>query len=250
MKRLVATVLSAVPAIALVTALSNPAIAVPVDQIPNPRLKGIWIADMEQLMDSDSIAKTHYRIESLNKATTTEMAVVTVADSKPYGDCKEMATTLFNHWGIGVKGKDNGVLFLICKGDRRTEIETGYGVEGVLPDTLLKQILDKHVVPQFKNGNFGSGITAGVDQMSAVLMKEPGAEQLSQGEQASTASPIVVVIVFLAIVVILIIVIGASSGGGGGGYSSSSSWGSSDSGGGGGSWGGGDSGGGGSGSSW
>ncbi len=68
---------------------------------------------------------------------------------------------MFNTWGIGKKGRDNGVLFLVSKGDRRTEIETGDGIEGILPDAKVGNILRKQVTPQFKQGKFEAGILAG-----------------------------------------------------------------------------------------
>ncbi|MFN6133049.1 MAG: TPM domain-containing protein, partial [Synechococcaceae cyanobacterium] len=97
------------------------------------------------------------------------MAVVTVPDSRPLATPKQVATTLFNRWGIGQKGKDNGVLFLVSLGDRRVEIETGYGVESMLPDARIGQIIRQRITPQFKTGNFDAGTLLGTEAIVQVL---------------------------------------------------------------------------------
>ncbi|MEL6816031.1 MAG: TPM domain-containing protein, partial [Cyanobacteria bacterium J06598_3] len=85
---------------------------------------------------------------------------------------KTFATELFNAWGIGKAGEDNGVLFLVSKGDRRTEVETGYGMEGILPDAKVGRILDTQVTPQFKAGNFDGGITSGTMAIVSAITGE------------------------------------------------------------------------------
>jgi uncharacterized protein len=62
---------------------------------------------------------------------------------------------------IGKKRQDNGVLVLISVGDRRVEIETGYGVEALLPDAKVGNIIDTQIIPYFKKGDFAGGTLAG-----------------------------------------------------------------------------------------
>jgi len=100
-------------------------------------------------------------ITQLEAKNGSEIAVVTVPETAPSASPKAFATSLFNHWGIGKKEQDNGVLFLISKGDRRVEIETGYGVEAILPDAQVGQIIDNHILPNFKTENFDQGATIG-----------------------------------------------------------------------------------------
>jgi uncharacterized protein len=70
---------------------------------------------------------------------------------------KEYATELFNRWGVGKREADNGVLLLVSLGDRRVEIETGYGMEAILPDAVAGEILDTAVVPRFRAGDIPGG---------------------------------------------------------------------------------------------
>ena len=67
------------------------------------------------------------------------------------------ANGLYKAWGIGKKGEDKGVLIFLTVKERKIRIETGYGVEGILPDGLVGEILDKYVVPFLKEGNYGKG---------------------------------------------------------------------------------------------
>jgi uncharacterized protein len=109
-------------------------LALDVKDVPNPQqINGTWVTDMAEILDEPTEAQLNSVISQLERQNGTEMAVVTVPETAPSASPKEFTTALFNYWGIGKKGEDNGVLFLISKGDRRVEVETGYGVEAILP---------------------------------------------------------------------------------------------------------------------
>lgn len=76
--------------------------------------------------------------------------MVTVPETVPANSPKAFTTQLFNYWGIGKADQDNGVLFLVSTGDRRVEIETGYGIESILPDAQVGNIIDTKITPQLK----------------------------------------------------------------------------------------------------
>jgi uncharacterized protein len=76
-------------------------------------------------------------------------------------------------WKVGRKGVDDGAILLIALKDRALRIETGYGLEGVLPDAVARRIVDEHIVPRFKQGDYFSGIDAGLTRMMAVIDGEP-----------------------------------------------------------------------------
>lgn len=144
--------------------------ALTVQEVPNPRqVNGTWVTDMAGILDETTEAKLNSVISELEAKNGTEMAVVTVAETAPSASPKEFTTTLFNYWGVGKKGKDNGVLFLISKGDRRVEIETGYGIEAILPDAEVANIIDTKIIPSFKQGNFNGGTLAGTQALVIAL---------------------------------------------------------------------------------
>ncbi|WP_088889519.1 TPM domain-containing protein [Leptolyngbya ohadii] len=158
--------------------LSLPGRAITAQDIPNPRQTyGGWVADSAQILKPETEAQLNRIINDLEASNGAEIAVVTVSDTASAGSPKAFATALFNDWHIGKKGQDNGVLFLISVGDRRVEIETGYGVEAVLPDAKVGRIIQQEVTPRFKQGDFDGGTIAGTRALVVVLQgQEPGSD--------------------------------------------------------------------------
>ncbi|MGJ3245294.1 MAG: TPM domain-containing protein [Elainellaceae cyanobacterium] len=147
-----------------------PSAAIPVEAVTNPReAYGGWVSDEADLLSDSTEAELNQRISDLEAGNGSEIAVVTVPDTSPSSTPKAFATALFNHWGIGKADEDNGILFLISEGDRRVEIETGYGIEPILPDAQVGEILDTHILPQFKEGNFDQGTLAGTIALIDVI---------------------------------------------------------------------------------
>ena len=148
-------------------------LALTVQEVPNPQeVSGDWVTDMAGILNEDTQAQINQMISDLEAKNGREMAVVTIPQTSPGTSPKEFATQLFNDWGIGKAGQDNGVLFLISVGDRRVEIETGYGVEGILPDAKVGNIIDTHIIPRFKQGDFADGTLAGTKALVVVLASD------------------------------------------------------------------------------
>lgn len=152
--------------------LSSVAFAVGVAEVPNPSLDGRFVSDVAGVIDPDTEALLELQLARLETDTSAEVAVVTV-DSVP-GTPKAFATQLFNRWGIGKAETNNGVLVLLVMDSRRLEMETGDGLQEVLPSAWLLDIQGEFMVPAFREGDFGGGIAAGVSQVAAQL-RDPGA---------------------------------------------------------------------------
>jgi len=136
--------------------------ALTVEEVPNPQQRnGTWVTDMADILSQDTERQLNQMISELEIENGTEIAVVTVPETSPAASPKDFTTELFNHWGIGKADEDNGVLFLISIGDRRVEIETGYGIEPILPDAQVGQIIETQITPPFKQGDFDGGTLAG-----------------------------------------------------------------------------------------
>lgn len=110
-------------------------------------------------------------IRELQQKTTAEVAVVTLESVAPY-EINLYAVKLFEKWGIGVKGKDNGVLILMALKEHKVRIEVGYGLEGILPDGLTGEIIRKYMVPSFKKGDYGKGTVSGTMAVILQVAKE------------------------------------------------------------------------------
>lgn len=123
--------------------------------IPNPRPEGSWVADPAG-MAAPRKSEIDRLIQDYERETSGEIAVV-ILPSIGQITPKEFATKLFETWGIGKKGKDNGVLVLHILDQRRVEIETGYGMEGSIPDAACSRIIDDIARPFFRAGSFADG---------------------------------------------------------------------------------------------
>lgn len=99
------------------------------------------------------------QIERIAREGAAMVAVAAVDDVSPM-TTKEWAVEAFEKWGVGEAGKDNGVLVVFALKQRRIEVETGYGIEGRLPDAAVGRLLDRHAIPEFKRGRWGEGLVA------------------------------------------------------------------------------------------
>ncbi|PZV13451.1 MAG: hypothetical protein DCF22_10775 [Leptolyngbya sp.] len=149
------------------------ALAVTVQEIPNPRRMNSWVADTADLLTPQTEAQINRIATELAAKNSSEITVVTVPTTKPSASSKAFATQLFNTWKIGKQGKNNGVLFLISKRDRRTEIETGTGLTTLLPSSKIEIILTQKVTPQYKQGKFDQGTLAGTLAIAQALSEPP-----------------------------------------------------------------------------
>jgi uncharacterized protein len=86
----------------------------------------------------------------------------------------DYANRLYSAWGIGKKGEDKGILIFITIKERKMRIETGYGVEGIIPDGLAGEVRDKYMLPYLKQDRFGDGILNGAAALAAIIAKHEG----------------------------------------------------------------------------
>ena len=130
-----------------------------------------WVNDFAQVLDAATKEKLSALLADLERRTTVEMAVAVVPSTAPFTP-KQYATALFNRWGTGKRASDNGVLILLAVQDRRVEVETGYGVEGILPDGRVGAIIRSLMLPYFRDNRWGEGLLAGVQELARILRTE------------------------------------------------------------------------------
>jgi uncharacterized protein len=122
-------------------------------------------------MDSATKNRLEAWILELKQKTSAEIAVVTVDSTQPL-TIEDYAVKLFQRFGIGQKGKDNGILLLVAYKDRRMRIEVGYGLEGAVTDAYSSRIINEIMVPEFKAGRFSEGIEKGAAAIVTLVAKE------------------------------------------------------------------------------
>jgi uncharacterized protein len=134
----------------------------------------------------------------VERETTAEVAVVTVTSLEGM-TVDDYANRLFKQWGIGQKGKDNGVLILVAPGERQIRIEVGYGLEPVLPDGLAGNIIRNQALPEFRKGDFPGGIVATVESIAIILQANHAltdSERQALGGGSGRPSPFVTTVFF------------------------------------------------------
>ena len=126
---------------------------------PNPPLA---VNDFGKMLEPFQVEALEKKLEAYNDSTSSAIVIITVPDLQGY-DIAEVALQYLRSWGIGTKDKNNGVVLLVSKADRKARIETGYGMEGVLPDITAKHIIDEQMIPAFKENDYYRGFDQAVD---------------------------------------------------------------------------------------
>ncbi len=126
-----------------------------------------YVEDLAGIIDDKTERKLLGYLQELEQKTTAQFIVLTVptTDGKPIA---RYAIDIAQAWGLGQKGKDNGILFVVAVRDRKYRFEIGYGLEGPLPDAFCGTVGRTHLVPNFKRGDYSKGVH---DATAAILNK-------------------------------------------------------------------------------
>ena len=134
------------------------------------------VNDFANVIDAENANRMEALAREVLQKTGTAVVVATVPTIGENEEASLYVNGLYKAWGIGKKGEDKGVLIFLAVKERKIRIETGYGVEGILPDGLVGEILDKYVVPQLKSGNYGNALYNAMYASSAYIAKDAGVE--------------------------------------------------------------------------
>lgn len=143
-----------------------------VSSVPNVRLAdaAAHVSNPDGILSPDAVAAVNRQLADLERATGTEVAVVALKNVGD-NDARMFATDLFKHWGLGKKGKDNGLLILLVTDppERSVIFETGYGLEGVMPDAIAYRLQQRYMIPDLRKGDYGAAMVKGVAAVSGFL---------------------------------------------------------------------------------
>ena len=147
---------------------SSPSYALTIEDVINPRQTyGGWVTDMASILSDKTENHLNKKISQLESKNGVEIAVVTVPETSPEPSPKAFATKLFNYWGIGKENENSGILFLVSVNEHRVEIETGLGIEPILSNSQIAEIVEQDITPLFKQQKFDLGILIAVDDLIA-----------------------------------------------------------------------------------
>ena len=132
-----------------------------------PALTG-RVVDDAGIIPAQTRAEIDEKLAALEAKTTDQLVVVTLKSLGGY-DISDYGFQLGRAWGIGQKGKNNGVILIVAPNERDVRIEVGYGLEGDLTDAVTRLIIENAILPKFRAGDMPAGIAAGVDDIIKVL---------------------------------------------------------------------------------
>ncbi|MEJ0096691.1 MAG: TPM domain-containing protein [Bauldia sp.] len=192
-----------------------------------PALSG-RVVDAAGILPADVAAGIDAKLKAIEDKTTDQFVVATVKSLEGY-DIQDYGYQLGRAWGIGQKGKNNGVILLVAPSEHKVGFEVGYGLEGTLTDALTQVIIQNAILPRFRANDFPGGIERGVDDTIQVLsgdaveLQQQAAKRPADGGAWTALIPFAVFLLFI----IVINSLGRRRGGGGGllaGMIASSMW--------------------------
>jgi uncharacterized protein len=185
-----------------------------------PELWGTRIHDEAKILSADFINQLEQYLKTTEDSTSNQIAVLLIPTLDDY-PIEEYTLKVAEHWKLGQKEKDNGILLFVAVEDRKVRIEVGYGLEGVLPDAVCNQIIRNEIAPHFRQNDYEGGIMAAVNAIHQAIKGEYQAEAQNTGKRGRSGS----MIPFLVILGIIILISRLRGGGRNrGGWSSGSGW--------------------------
>jgi uncharacterized protein len=164
-----------------------------------PPLRG-RVNDYAGVMSQEQVQSLEARLAQFDQETGHQVAVLTIP-TLDGEDMEGFSIRVAESWKIGKKGFDNGVILVVAVKDRRLRLEVGYGLEGVLPDAIAKQITSNYIVPRFRSQDYAGGIIAGIDAVLRVIKNEPLPESARKkgGSQGPNLSGTAMLVITLAL---------------------------------------------------
>jgi uncharacterized protein len=167
------------------------------------------VNDYTNTLSQTEIGQLEQKLVAFDDSTSTQIAVVLIKSLDGY-DVADYAVRLAETWGIGGSKNNNGVLLLASIGDRKVTIQTGYGVEGALPDAIARRIIENEIKPNFRTGNYFGGLEQGT---SAIISYTKGEykEARKKPQESKGPSGFIIFLIIMAIIFLI-----SKKGGGGG----------------------------------
>jgi len=132
-----------------------------------------YVTDRSGFLPPERAAALNEKLAAFERSTSDQILVYVDRRVPDWTTLEELGARSIREWGVGRKGKSNGVIFFVFPDERKMRIEVGYGLEGAITDARARRITDEVVKPFFREGNWAGGIEAGVDAILAAARGEP-----------------------------------------------------------------------------
>lgn len=168
------------------------------------------VNDYTGTLNSQQVQSLEEKLVAFDDSTSTQIAVVLIKSLGPY-DVADYGVRLAQKWGIGGKENNNGILLLASIGDRKVTIQTGYGVEGAVPDAIAFRIINDDIKPAFARQDYFGGLDKATNSLMAYTKGEYKAKPKKKDEDGIPMGAIIIIFV------VLFLLISKGGGGKGGG---------------------------------
>ena len=171
-------------------------------QLPHPSDPPRLVNDYTGTLSASQISTLEHKLVAYNDSTSTQILVMLVDDLQGY-TIEEYATEIGHSWGVGQKGKGNGTVVLVKpkKGSEKGQvnISTGYGIEEYVSDATAKNIIEKEMIPAFKEGDYYTGIDQAVDVIMDLCSGKFSQDEYNVGD----GFPLWMIILFIIAIAII-----------------------------------------------
>jgi uncharacterized protein len=168
-----------------------------------------YFNDYAQVVSSATASQLNQTLENFERQSSAQIVVAVFPKMQSDSSIEDYTVRVARSWQAGLKDKNNGAVLFVFVKDHKMFLQVGYGLEGVLPDALCKRIIDEQISPRFKAGDFGGGLTAGIQSIIAATKGEykGTGTTVAQGRlgNGNGGGDMVFPIVFLIVVVAFII---------------------------------------------
>ena len=168
-----------------------------------PPKSNTLVTDYTNTLSAEQKALLERKLVMFDDSTSTQIAIVIIKSVGDY-DINEYGQQLGRKWGIGQKGKNNGIVIVVALNDRKMTIQTGYGEEGALPDVITQQIRVNDMNPRFKAGDYYGGLDAGTDDIIKYTKgeyKQDKKRAKSDDNRGGAAGFIIIIIIVILIAI-------------------------------------------------
>lgn len=171
-------------------------------QLPEKPDPPRMVNDLASLLETEEEHALEEMLVAFNDSTSTQIVIVTI-NSLQENPIDDYSFKLAEKWGIGQKGKNNGLLILVARESRDVFIATGYGLEEYVPDAIAKRIVETIIIPEFKQGNFYNGLRLGSEKIMGLTTGNFSAEEISGEGKREIPGYIVLIIIMLVLLFII-----------------------------------------------
>jgi len=159
-----------------------------------------YVNDYADMISPAAEQRLERLLAAFDRRESTQIAILTI-DSLEGDPLEDFSIRTVEAWKIGQRGKDNGVLLLVAKKERRLRIEVGYGLEGVLTDLAAGRIVDHILSPAFRAGRYDEGFERAVAAIIGIVQGQYTADDIrpKRGDRSSAGASYALILLFLLI---------------------------------------------------